>query len=34
MWFEAVMGLAINLNKSEIIPIRPADNVEELIIRH
>ena len=30
MWFEAVSGLRINLNKSEIIQIGPVDNVEEL----
>ena len=27
MWFEALSGLKINLNKSEIIPIGPMDNV-------
>ena len=30
MWFEAVSGLRINLNKSEIIPIGHVVNVEEL----
>ena len=30
MWFEAVSSLKINLNKSEIIPIGPVANVEEL----
>ena len=30
MWFEAVSGLKINLNKSEIIPIRLVANGEEL----
>ena len=30
MWFEALSGLKINLNKSEIIPIGTMDNVEEL----
>ena len=30
MWFEAMSGLKINLNKSEIIPIGPMANVEEL----
>ena len=30
MWFKAMSGLKINLNKSEIIPIRPVANVEEL----
>ena len=30
MWFEAMSGLKTNLNKSEIIPIRPMANVKEL----
>ena len=30
MWFEAMSGLKINLNKSEIIPIGPVTNAEEL----
>ena len=30
MWFEVLSGLRINLNKSEIIPIGPVVNVEEL----
>ena len=30
MWFEATLGLKINLNKSEIIPIGPVTNAEEL----
>ena len=30
MWFEAFSGLKINLSKSEIIPIGPMDNAEEL----
>ena len=30
MWFEALSGLKINLNKSEIIPIGTVDNVEVL----
>ena len=30
MWFEAFSGLKINLHKSEIIPLRRVDNVEEL----
>ena len=30
MWFEAMSGLRINLHKSDIIPIGPVDNVEEL----
>ena len=32
MWFEAVSGLKINLNKSEILPIGPVANLEELAI--
>ena len=31
MWFEALSGLKINLNKSEVIPIGTVDNVEELV---
>ena len=30
MWFEALLGLRINLNKSDIIPVGPVVNVEEL----
>ena len=30
MWFEAVLGLKINLNKSKILPIGPMANMEEL----
>ena len=30
MWFEAMLGLRMNLNNSEIIPIGPVDNMEEL----
>ena len=30
MWFEAMSGLKINLNKSEITPIRPVTKAEEL----
>ena len=32
MWFEAVSGLKINLNKSEIIPLGRVDNVESLAV--
>ena len=32
MWFEAVSGLKINLNKSEIIPLSRVDNVESLAV--
>ena len=32
MWFEAVSGMKINLNKSEILPIGPVANMEELAI--
>ena len=30
MWFKALSGLKINLDKSEIIPMGTVDNVEEL----
>ena len=30
MWFEALLGLRINLNKSEILPIGSVANVVEL----
>ena len=30
MWFEAMSGLRINLNNSEIIPIGPVGNMEDL----
>ena len=30
MWFEAMSGLKINLEKSEMIPIGEMDNVEDL----
>ena len=33
MWFEAVLGLRINLNECEIIPIGPVVNVEELALK-
>ena len=29
MWFEALSDLRINLSKSEIIPVKPVDNVAE-----
>ena len=32
MWFEAMSGLKINLNKSEIILVRSIDNVVELAL--
>ena len=32
MWFEALSGLRINLNKSEILPIGLVDDVEELAV--
>ena len=32
MWFEAMSGLKINLNKSEIIPIGPVTNAMELAL--
>ena len=30
MWFEAIFGLSINLNKSEILPVGRVENVEVL----
>ena len=30
MWFEAMSGLRINLDKSELIPVGCVDDVEEL----
>ena len=30
MWFEAMLGLRINLSKSDIIPVGHVANVEEL----
>ena len=30
MWFEAILGLHINIEKSEFIPIGRVDNVEVL----
>ena len=32
MWFKALLGLRINLNKSEIVPIGSVDNVQELAV--
>ena len=32
MWFEALSGLRINLNKSEILPVGPVDNVSDLAV--
>ena len=32
MWFEAMLGLRINLSKSEIIPVWPVGNVDELAL--
>ena len=32
MWFEAMLGLRINLSKSEIIPVGPVVNVDELAL--
>ena len=31
MWFEAILGLRINLSKSEIIPIGRVDDAEALV---
>ena len=30
MWFEAISGLRVNLDKSELIPVGRVENVEEL----
>ena len=30
MWFKAMLGLKINLEKSKMIPVREMDNVEDL----
>ena len=32
MWFEVILGLKTNLEKSELIPMRSVPNVEELVI--
>ena len=32
MWFEALFGLKINMDKSELIPVRNVDNAEELAV--
>lgn len=31
MWFEALLGLKINLEENEIIPIDSVDDVEVLV---
>ena len=30
MWFEAISGLRVNLDKSELIPVGSVENVEDL----
>ena len=30
MWFEAISGLRVNLDKSELIPVGNVENVEDL----
>ena len=30
MWFEAVSGLRINLEKSELIPVGKVENIDDL----
>ena len=30
MWFEAILGLKVNLEKNELIPLGSVENVEEL----
>lgn len=32
MWFEAIVGLKINLEKSELIPIGEVANVQDLVL--
>ena len=32
MWFEALSGLRINLDKSEILPVGSVDNVQKLAV--
>ena len=32
MWFEAISGLKINLDKSELIPIGEVNDIEELAL--
>ena len=32
MWFEAILGLKINLTKSELILLRRAENLDELAL--
>ena len=32
MWFEAMLGLRMNLSKSEIIPVGSVVNEEELVV--
>ena len=32
MWFEAISGLRINLDKSEILPVGRVENLEELTL--
>ena len=32
MWFEAVSGLKINLEKSEFIPIERVENIDDLAL--
>ena len=32
MWFEAILGLKINLDKSEILPMGRVENVEDLAL--
>lgn len=32
MWFKTILGLKINLEKSEMIPIGPMLDLEELVV--
>ena len=33
MWFEAISGLKINLEKSELIPVGEVNDIEELALK-
>lgn len=31
IWFEAILGLKINLGKSKLVPVGAVPNIEELV---
>ena len=33
MWFETILGLKINLDKSELIPMGEMNDIEHLVVR-